>query len=706
MEVGELRGRIPNEIIDSLYSRGIKTLTPPQESAINNGLLSGHNMLVASPTASGKTLIAEIAAVNTILRTGMKAVYIAPMRALATEKYEEFRESYPYIKAALSIGDLDSNDPWLAEYEMIFFSTEKFDSLIRHGADWLDKVGAIVFDEVHMLDDASRGPTLEILITKLHETTRAQIIALSATIGNPDELAQWLRAKLVTSDYRPVPLLKGVLYNSNVYYVEDSGAFVAEKLNGESEVPEIRAVQDTLKKGKQVLIFYSTKKNAEAGAAKLAKYAEPILSAAEKNLLEEAGKKILNALSRPTEQCEKLSTLVKSGVAFHHAGLLNQQRSVVEHAFKDNLIKVICATPTLSLGVNIPAHTVVVRDITRYENGLSERLGVNEVMQLFGRAGRPKYDKEGRALLLAGTRERMEELTRQYILAKPEPIESALGIAPVLRSHILSFIAEGFLTTKKSMAAFLQKTFYSFLFGNKLHIESMVEEVAGELEDWEFITSSGGSYTATKLGKRISELYIDPLSAKLMIDMLEEELDNIGMLFMIANTLEMRPYAKVTREAEEKYALYMHEHKRFKKVHELESIDPVGAFSTALMLRDWIEEMKEQDIVKRYSTTPGALFSKITNADWLIYSAIEMAKILRMRTNDLIDMRVRLRYGIKEELMDLVRLSQIGRVRARLLYENGIRSVADIKADPERVRRILGKEIAEMIFRENNIEFH
>ncbi|MGC8670091.1 MAG: DEAD/DEAH box helicase [Candidatus Micrarchaeia archaeon] len=705
MDISDLRDRLPREVIEAITSKGIKTLTPPQESAIREGLLSGNSLLVASPTASGKTLIAELACVNAILGKGMKAVYIAPMRALVTEKFEEFKQSYPYLKTAISIGDLDTDDPWLYEYDMMFFSTEKFDSLIRHGISWLYNVGCIVFDEVHMLGDSSRGPTLELLMTKIKETTKAQIIALSATIGNASEIAEWLNARLVTSEYRPVPLLKGVFYDGNAYYIKNND-YIKEKLDGDSNIPEIKIVQDTLKKGKQVLLFYSTKKNAEAGAYKLSKHVSSILSKNEVEALDILSNKVLNTLSKPTEQCKKLSMLVKDGVAFHHAGLLNQQRVEIEHAFKNNLIKVICATPTLSLGINMPAHTVVIRDITRYENGTSERLGVNEVMQLFGRAGRPSYDKEGRALLLAGTRERMEELSMQYITAKPEPIESALGIAPVLRAHILSFIAEGFLNTKKNMLNFMLKTFYSYQFGNKLHIENLINEVLEDLQTWGFITRDSNAYIATKIGKRVSELYIDPLSAKLIIEALEEELDGIGILFMITNTLEMKPYVRATQEAEAEYALYMNNRRRFINTYDYVNMDPVGAFSTALMLREWISETKEQEIVKKYNTTPGALYSKITNADWLIYAAIEMARILHKRVNNLIDMRVRLRYGIKEELMDLVRLSQIGRARARLLFENGIRSVNDVRSNTEKVKLILGKEIAEMIFRENSIDFH
>lgn len=706
MDISSIKGKLPNEIIDSLEARCIKKFTPPQEESIKNGLLSFKNIVVASPTASGKTLIAEIACVNSILGKGKKAVYIAPMRALASEKFNDFKAAYPYIKTAMSIGDLDSNDPWLSSYDMLFFSTEKFDSLMRHGINWIANIGCIVFDEVHMLGDQSRGPTLELLITKLANICNAQIVALSATIGNAKEIAKWLGAEIVQSEYRPVKLTKGIMFDGKVYAnAAESDEPEVSELLGRNTIPETRIVEDTLEQKKQILLFYSTKRNAEAGATRLAPHIGERLSKEESKNLEELSNKVLNVLDRPTEQCAKLSGLIKKGVAFHHSGLLNQQRAYVEESFKSNLIKTICSTTTLGLGVNLPAHTVVVKDITRFDNSVSERIGVNEVMQLFGRAGRPKYDKTGRALIIASTKDRIEDLYRSYILAKPEPIESALGIAPVLRTHILAFVAQDFLNERKSMQRFLSKSFYGFQYGNQRHIDNMVNEVLDELSEWGFIAEVGSdAFRATKLGKRVSELYIDPLSGKWIIDSLERDLDMIGMLYMITNTLEMRPHVKLTNEAEETYAAYMfmNRNKALKKefIMDYGYYDPARAFSTALMLRDWMEEIREQDIVKKYASTPGALFAKLQNADWLIYSSIEIAKLMKKPMHKLIEARVRLRYGIKEELLDLVRLEYIGRVRARMLFTNGIKKVQDIRDNREKVVKILGKDISERVFKQ------
>lgn len=702
MNIHDLKGKLPNEIIESIASRGIGELTPPQEKAFKKGLLENKNLVIASPTASGKTLVAEIACINSILSKGRKAIYIAPMRALATEKYNEFKEAYPYISTAISIGDLDSNDPWLKEYKMLFFSTEKFDSLLRHGIDWLQSIGCIVFDEVHMLGDISRGPTLELLMTKLSIMCEAQVIALSATIGNPEEIAKWSRAELIESDYRPVKLLKGVLHGENAYYNYEKETKEQELL-GSNKIPEIRLVQDTLEQNKQILVFYSTKRNTETGATRIAQYIKSRLSRENIAELEGISSEVLNALDRPTEQCIKLSNLVSSGVAFHHSGLLNKQRALIENAFKNNKIKAICATTTLGYGVNLPAHTVLIRDVTRFEDGYSERLGINEITQLFGRAGRPKYDKEGRAMVLASTKDKVKELGK-YIETNPESIDSALGVAPVLRTHILAFVAENFLNDEKAMQKFMSKSFYSFQYGNQRHINNIIDDVLSELHEWEFIEIDRKSYRATKLGKRVSELYIDPLSAKWIVDSLSNELDIIGILYMISNTLEMRPHVKATQEAEEAYAAYQHMTHSSTTSGNYYRLNneyyPVRAFSTALMLNDWMNEKKEPEIVSKYSSTPGALYAKLTNADWLIYASAEIARILKKSQHKLIETRVRLRYGIKDELLDLVRLEQIGRIRARTLYINGIQKVSDILKNREKVNALLGNEIAERIFKQ------
>ncbi len=219
MELKSIKNNIPNELY-GILEKEITNLRPAQEKSIKKGLLDGLNLLVCTPTASGKTLIAELAALKSILENKGKAVYVVPLKALAYEKYRDFKRKYDKIaKIALSIGDIDSSDPYLSGFDLIVITSEKLDSLIRHNAPWMAGIKTVVIDEVHLLNDAERGPTLEILITILKQLLKnSQIIGLSATIGNATELAEWLDAELVVDDWRPVKLHKGIYLDGKIEF--------------------------------------------------------------------------------------------------------------------------------------------------------------------------------------------------------------------------------------------------------------------------------------------------------------------------------------------------------------------------------------------------------------------------------------------------------------------------------------------------------
>ncbi|MFH0956754.1 MAG: DEAD/DEAH box helicase, partial [Candidatus Aenigmatarchaeota archaeon] len=249
-----------------LEASGFSTLNPVQEAALSAGLLSGKNMVLAAATASGKTLVAEMAMLN-CLGKGKKTLYIVPLKALASEKYAEFKEKYGKmgVKVALSVGDKDSSDSWLAGYDVIIVTSEKLDSIIRHGADWLVSVGLVVADEIHLIDSPNRGPTLEVTLTRLMQLIDPQVLALSATIRNYKDLAGWLSAVAVKSDYRPVKLYCGV-FNGN----EVSWHPKKEKLTLPGDLPPVFEIaRDTVRKGKQALVFVSARKSAESLAEKI-----------------------------------------------------------------------------------------------------------------------------------------------------------------------------------------------------------------------------------------------------------------------------------------------------------------------------------------------------------------------------------------------------------------------------------------------------
>jgi len=368
------------DVVENVLSvSGFKELNPPQQMALDAGLLDGKSLVVAAPTASGKTLIAEFAALNTINKGG-KVVYIVPLKALASEKHDEFREKYSKqgVKVGITTGDLDSTDSWLANYDIIITTSEKFDSLLRHGIPWLDQVRLVVVDEIHLLNDPSRGPTLEMVITRLRQFVDPVILALSATINNYQELADWLGAGTVKSDFRPVSLYRGICFEDKINFIPQREM----QLTTKNSLVEI--TKDTLQKNKQTLIFVSTRRSTETTAENLGHTVQEKTGTSMDR--DNLAAKILKVLDHPTKQCERLARCVKSGSAFHHAGLTSAQRKMIEQGFKSGLIKIITATPTLAAGINLPAYRVVVRDLKRFSSirGM-DYLPNLEVEQMMGR---------------------------------------------------------------------------------------------------------------------------------------------------------------------------------------------------------------------------------------------------------------------------------------------------------------------------------
>jgi helicase len=335
---------VPEEIISKLREEKIHKLYPPQVAAIKAGAIEGKSLVLSMPTASGKTLVATLASIGK-LQKGRKVVYICPLVALAGEKYDYYKKLFDKRwKVAISVGELDSSDAWLTEYDFIICTTEKLDSLIRHGAPWVKELGLVIIDEVHMLNDPSRGPTLEVLITQLKELLpHAQTLAFSATINNADELAEWLGCKLVASDFRPVKLHEGFTLDGKIKFLDKDSY---ELPDGETEKA---ILQNTLGLDKQVIFFVSTRRNAESLADNLAIESKKKLTKIEKAELEKVSNEILNVLESPTKQCRKIAVCVKGGSAFHHAGLLHKQKKLIEDGFRSGIIKSIVATPTLCL---------------------------------------------------------------------------------------------------------------------------------------------------------------------------------------------------------------------------------------------------------------------------------------------------------------------------------------------------------------------
>ncbi|MCA9459752.1 MAG: DEAD/DEAH box helicase [Nanoarchaeota archaeon] len=214
----ELIEEIPANIKKFLDKQNIKELRPSQEKSIKKGLFkNNHNQIVCTPTGSGKTLVAELAMLDVILNKQKKVIYIVPLKALASEKYKEFQELYGNkFRIRISIGEVQ-NEKYNYDYDLLLVTSEKLDSLIRHDRKILENLGLVIVDEIHLLNDEKRGPTLEILLSIFRtKYKKIRIIGLSATIGNAKELSSWLKADLIEDNWRPVELQHYVLYDNEL----------------------------------------------------------------------------------------------------------------------------------------------------------------------------------------------------------------------------------------------------------------------------------------------------------------------------------------------------------------------------------------------------------------------------------------------------------------------------------------------------------
>ena len=417
MRVDELP--ISDRVAEALMDAGFVNLHPPQAEAIPIAL-QGHNLVAAIPTASGKSLIGYIPALQMIVESGKKVLYIVPLKALASEKKEDFdRYTSLGIRTHMSTGDLDSDDRNLGDADVVVATSEKADSMIRHGSEWMDKVGLVIADEIHMIHDPGRGPTLEVTLTKLMRRNRKiQIIALSATMSNAFDLAEWLHARLVESDWRPIPLKEGVFYDGMIEFDDRTKREVPS--DGE-EVWSL--VKQAVTDGGQSLVFVNSRRSTEALAVK---YSKKMSELAGRTLTQHELDQ-LEGDSESTATGRKLSSCVKCGIAFHNAGLTYRQRKYVEDNFRNGQIKCIVATPTLAAGINLPARRVIVRDTSRFETNYGNSpISVMEIKQMCGRAGRPGYDPYGEAVLIAKNQMDFEHLMEDYIDHETERLTSKL----------------------------------------------------------------------------------------------------------------------------------------------------------------------------------------------------------------------------------------------------------------------------------------
>ena len=705
---------LPRPARDLLAAEGYEKLYPPQAAAVKAGLLGGGSVLVSAPTASGKTLVAMLSMMAHLSagRPG-KIVYLSPLRALASEKFAEFKKiggirlGGKKAQVKVSTGETGGGSR-LGDGDIIVLTNERMDALMRQGPEWTSRIGMVVADEVHLISDPARGPTLEMVLTKMGLLDdRPQVVGLSATMTNAAEIAGWLGARLVDSDWRPVRLREGVFGDGSIIMADGARLDVPVSVRGAA----VDIGLDTVAGGGQALLFAGTRVRAASLAAKAADAVSKSLGRRDAEALSGAADAIL-ASAENTKLVKALAGLVRKGVAFHHAGLAQPCRAEVEAAFRARRIKLLASTPTLAAGVNLPARRVVVASIMRYSaaSGRNEPISVLEYKQLCGRAGRPQYDEHGEAVVVAPSSYDADEVLEYYARGEPEPIESKMTGQKAMRTHVLSLVVTSPGIKTSRVSEFFGQTLGGRQAGGAAQVEAAVGEALEFLAGSGMVVEKGSRMAATGFGKKTSMLYLDPATAVSFRSVIEgaprpaappppppagaagqkagrrkkapraPPSHTLGLLYEITGCTEFFPKMYLRKDDEEAAADLFDERGG-------ELLRPAYSYEcnrSLLALDAWIAESPETALADRLKVEAGDMHRIAETAEWLARCMGDLAMGLDRPdiASEVATLRTRIRYGVREELIELVSIRGIGRVRARALYRNGVTGRADLSAMP------------------------
>ena len=646
------------KIIKDSYPQ-IEDLNPAQKAVVEAGLLEEkENFIIAIPTASGKTLLGVMAALRTILEGG-KVVYTVPLLSIQNEKVKEFKK---FEEHGIKVGKHPSSSDLAV---MVF---ESYDALTRFNWNTLSEVDLVIVDEFHMIGEYSRGPTIECAITRSRIINPGmRLIALSATLQNMEELSTWLSARVVEHDYRPVPLYQEVL-NTEEYGTKNKNDVI------------LRILKDSMEESSQALVFVSTRRFTESLANYLAGKIKRNLPAEKKKTFKMVAEKILDVPRRrgslPTEVCLKLAECVENGMAFHHAGLFDRQKEIIEEEFRAGNLLMITATPSLMYGVNLPSKNVVIRDYTRWTSQGPQPIPVFDYLQMSGRAGRPGYDKEGYSYLIGKTLSEAEQLQYQYVYGEIEATNSKLlENRDAVYRQIISQVAAGMARNLDELMEFFQGTFsgfqmthseYSSLFASDT-IQFQVKEALDFLTEHGMIQVVPDGLRATAFGMLIAKSNYAVQTAVRLKEFARSggEVDMSRLVYEICRTPDLIPISFKGRKSRDPVRDRLNQAGLF-------VVDVGNDEATAATLMEWMDERSEYEIENAFHVYAASTRRAAYEASQLVKFHREICQVLGIYTglDSMEVLAARLYYGVKEELLPLVvGIKRLGRRRARALVD-------------------------------------
>lgn len=645
-------------IINTAYPY-IKEFNPAQKAVIESGYLEDKsNYIISIPTASGKTVLGILPALKTILNGG-KAIYAAPLLSIQNEKVKEFKA---FEEHGIKVGKHPSN----SDLSVMVF--ESFDALTRFSWNVLREVDTLIIDEFHMIGEYSRGPTLESAITRAKIINPSlRIIALSATLKNIDEIEQWLDGKTVEHNYRPVPLNKEVL---------DAEMFNTKNKNDVI----VKIVEKAIEDNSQALSFVSTRRFTESLATYVAKKIDKKTTKEQKQKFKQVADKLLEVPKKkgslPTTTCLKLAEAAEKGVVFHHAGLFNEQKELIEDEFRKGNILMITATPSLMYGVNLPSKYVVIRDHTRWTSNGPASIPVFDYEQMSGRAGRPQYDDVGYSYLVAKTMDEAFDLEARYVNGEIELTNSKLiDNKDAIYKQIIAQIASSLSKNLDDLNDFFGKTLYGFQMKNNPSMSMFAQDSLNwELESaLEFLLQNGiiratpEGLKTTDFGNLIAKSNYAVETAVKIKEYVStmEKLNPAEMIYALAETPDLPLISFKGRKSKDPVRDKLSECGLF-------AVDIGNPEATAVSLIEWIDERNEYEIENAYNVYSASTRRSAYEASRLVKFAKNTLEVLGNYSNlkDMDYLSARLYYGVKEDIIPLVvGVKRLGRKRARLLMK-------------------------------------
>ncbi|KAI5732839.1 hypothetical protein M8J76_004718 [Diaphorina citri] len=685
---------LPASIVDGYAEKGIHEMFPWQvECLTKDGVLAGRNLVYTAPTSAGKTMVAEILMMKTVLERKKKVLFILPFVSVVREKVHYFQKLYKGVGIKV--------DGWMGSYSppggvkmvnVMIATIEKANGIINRliEENKLGVLGCIVVDELHMLGDPARGYLLELLLTKLkymqhrNKDVQIQLVGMSATLPNLNVLANWLDAILFYTTFRPIPLVEHIVLNSQVFTLPDMTAGYQLKslldLQGSNE-DVMYLCLDSILNSHSVLIFCPTKNWCETLAIKISALIKKMglsntdMASTLRSLLDP---NTLSDVIQQLTQCPAgldmaLKRSISFGVGFHHAGLTMNERDIVECAFRKGIIKVLVSTSTLSSGVNLPARRVILRS--------PRHLDILTYKQMVGRAGRMGKDTAGESYLLCDKAE--ENAAKALVLSSIPPVQSCLGksdISDSLKRAILEVIACGIVRSIEDAILYTECTLFSAT-SKSTNVLECIDSCIEYLRANHFLLLSELS-KARQCFVLDSELHIIYEITPYSVSEQWGELDWMRCLQLWEN---LPPSCKRVAElvgcGQVEFL-----HKILVKPSYAKS--PAGRkvlsvfkrFYTALALQDIVNEMSLTEVAAKYACNKGMLQSLQQSASTFAGMVTQFCRKLGWSGFEPLVSQfcARLEFGVQAELVSLLQIDLLNSLQARALYDAGFESLSDV----------------------------